>query len=135
MVLDNIKSQIKKWRNSTSGRESQKITPEEISLKGTSLASIKGTPLSISTDEGIYSLQIYSLYSIIFIEKEKLSITGLLNILMKGYMSQSSSLTSTSNRLKLSVSSDFHNKQITTDETAFKETEQIRKKCPGPLQH
>ena len=56
MVLDNIKSQIKKWRNSTSGRESQKITPEEISLKGTSLASIKGTPLSISTDEGIYSL-------------------------------------------------------------------------------
>ena len=42
---------------------------------------------------------------------------------MKGYMSQSSSLTSTSNRLKLSVSSDFHNKQVTTDETAFKETE------------
>jgi len=61
MVLDHIKSkmesQIKKWRNSTSsGRESQKITPEEISLKassGISLASIKGTPISISTDEGI----------------------------------------------------------------------------------
>ena len=36
-------------------------------------------------------------------------------------MSQSSSLTSTSNRLKLSVSQEFTNKQITADEISFKE--------------
>ena len=42
MVLDQLKSQIRKWRDSSS-RE-QRIIPEEISLKGTSA--------SLSADEG-----------------------------------------------------------------------------------
>ena len=41
----------------------------------------------------------------------------------KGYLSQSSSLTSTSNRLKLSVSSEFVSNNINTDEVAFKPVE------------
>ena len=52
MVLDQLKSQIRKWRGSTQ-RDQSRIIPEEISLKGTSATlSLKGTSASLSADEG-----------------------------------------------------------------------------------